>query len=82
MAMGILGAYNGLLKRELPGFVFVGELMLDGSVGGIRGALPIAPADTSTITAGTARAVRPDERVRAAARFLVRHCAFVPCLRM
>ena len=44
MAMGILGAYNGLLKRELPDFVFVGELMLDGSVRGIRGALPIAIA--------------------------------------
>jgi predicted ATPase with chaperone activity len=39
--MGILGACNGLLKRELPDFVFVGELMLDGSVRGIRGALPI-----------------------------------------
>jgi predicted ATPase with chaperone activity len=73
MAIGILGAYHGLLKRELPDFVFVGELMLDGSVRGIRGAPPIAPADTSTITAGTASAV---------ARFLVRHCAFAPCLRM
>lgn len=41
MAMGMLGAYNGLLKRELPDFVFVGELMLDGSVRGIHGALSI-----------------------------------------
>lgn len=44
MAMGILGAYNALLKRELPDYVFVGELMLDGSVRAIRGALPIAIA--------------------------------------
>src|SRR5215813_731656 len=44
MALGILGAYNGLLKPELPDYVFVGELMLDGSVRGIRGALPIAIA--------------------------------------
>lgn len=44
MAMGILGAYNALLKPELPDYVFVGELMLDGSVRAIRGALPIAIA--------------------------------------
>ena len=44
MAMGILGAYSGLLRTELPDYVFVGELMLDGSVRGIRGALPIAIA--------------------------------------
>ena len=69
MAIGILGAYHGLLKRELPDFVFVGELMLDGSVRGIRGAPPIAPADTSTITAGTAGAVRPDDGVRASLAF-------------
>jgi magnesium chelatase family protein len=44
MAMGIVGAYKGLLKNELPDYVFVGELMLDGSIRGIRGALPIAIA--------------------------------------
>ncbi|MBV9436661.1 MAG: YifB family Mg chelatase-like AAA ATPase [Acidobacteria bacterium] len=44
MAMGILGAYNALLKRELPDYVFVGELSLDGGIRGIRGALPIAVA--------------------------------------
>jgi magnesium chelatase family protein len=33
-----------LLKNELSDFVFVGELMLDGSIRGIRGALPIAIA--------------------------------------
>jgi magnesium chelatase family protein len=44
MAMGIVGAYKGLLKNELPDYVFVGELMLDGSIRGVRGALPIAIA--------------------------------------
>jgi len=47
MAMGILGAYNALLKRELPDYVFVGELSLDGGIRGIRGALPIAVATRS-----------------------------------
>src|SRR5215471_508041 len=44
MAMGILGAYGGLVKKELPEFVMVGELSLDGGIRGIRGALPIAIA--------------------------------------
>ena len=44
MAMGILGAYNALIKRELPDYVLVGELSLDGGIRGIRGALPIAVA--------------------------------------
>jgi magnesium chelatase family protein len=44
MAMGILGAYGGLIKKELPEFVMVGELSLDGGVRGVRGALPIAIA--------------------------------------
>jgi magnesium chelatase family protein len=39
MALGILGAYRGLNKKELPDCLFVGELSLDG---GVRGALPIA----------------------------------------
>src|ERR1700757_4964060 len=42
MAMGILGAYGGLGKKELPDCLFVGELSLDGGVRGVRGALPIA----------------------------------------
>jgi len=42
MALGILGAYGGLNKKEIPDALFVGELSLDGSVRGIRGALPIA----------------------------------------
>ncbi len=44
MAMGIVGAYGGLVKKELPEFVMVGELSLDGGVRGVRGALPIAIA--------------------------------------
>jgi magnesium chelatase family protein len=42
--MGIVGAYGGLLKKELPEYVMVGELSLDGGIRGVRGALPIAIA--------------------------------------
>jgi magnesium chelatase family protein len=42
MALGILGAYGGLNKKEIPDALFVGELSLDGSIRGVRGALPIA----------------------------------------
>jgi len=34
----------GLVKKELPEFVMVGELSLDGGIRGVRGALPIAIA--------------------------------------
>jgi magnesium chelatase family protein len=44
MALGILGAYGGLTKKELAEYVMVGELSLDGGVRGVRGALPIAIA--------------------------------------
>jgi len=44
MAMGILGAYGGLNKKEVPDYVLVGELSLDGGVRGVRGTLPIAIA--------------------------------------
>src|SRR2546425_7611157 len=37
MALGILGAYGGLAKKEVPDFVFVGELSLDGGIRGVRG---------------------------------------------
>jgi predicted ATPase with chaperone activity len=36
MALGILGAYGALNKRELNEFVMVGELSLDGSLRGVR----------------------------------------------
>jgi magnesium chelatase family protein len=42
MALGILGAYGGLNKKEVADCVFVGELSLDGGIRGVRGALPIA----------------------------------------
>jgi len=42
MALGILGAYGGLNKKEITDCLFVGELSLDGGIRGIRGTLPIA----------------------------------------
>jgi magnesium chelatase family protein len=42
MALGILGAYGGLNKKDITDCLFVGELSLDGGVRGVRGALPIA----------------------------------------
>jgi magnesium chelatase family protein len=42
MALGILGAYGGLNHKPPTDALFVGELSLDGSVRGVRGALPIA----------------------------------------
>jgi len=42
MAMGILGAYGALMRKEVVDWLLVGELSLDGGVRGIRGALPIA----------------------------------------
>jgi magnesium chelatase family protein len=44
MAMGILGAYGALTPREVPDWLLVGELSLDGGVRSVRGALPIAVA--------------------------------------
>lgn len=44
MALGIVGAYGGLVKKELTEYVMVGELSLDGGLRGVRGALPIAIA--------------------------------------
>ncbi len=44
MALGILGAYGGLARKDLSDYVFVGELSLDGGIRGVRGALPIAIA--------------------------------------
>ncbi len=44
MALGILGAYGGIARKEIPDYVLVGELSLDGGLRGVRGALPIAIA--------------------------------------
>jgi magnesium chelatase family protein len=42
MALGIVGAYGGLTRKEIDDCLFIGELSLDGGVRGIRGTLPIA----------------------------------------
>jgi magnesium chelatase family protein len=42
MALGILGAYGGLNKKDISDCLFVGELSLDGGIRNVRGALPIA----------------------------------------
>src|SRR5438309_1743373 len=42
MALGIVGAYGGLTKKEISDCLFVGELSLDGGVRSVRGTLPIA----------------------------------------
>ncbi|MEW5978385.1 MAG: YifB family Mg chelatase-like AAA ATPase [Acidobacteriota bacterium] len=42
MALGILGTNGTLLKKDLGGYLFLGELSLDGSLRPIKGALSIA----------------------------------------
>ena len=42
VALGIVGAYGGLTKKEIPDCLFVGDLSLDGGVRRVRGAVPIA----------------------------------------
>ncbi len=44
MALGIVGAYGGLARKEISEYMLVGELSLDGGVRGVRGMLPIAVA--------------------------------------
>ncbi len=44
MAIGILGAYGAIEKKDLSEFLMVGELGLDGGVRGVPGMLPIAVA--------------------------------------
>src|SRR5271154_2789135 len=64
MALGIVGAYGGLNKKEVPDCLFVGELSLDGGVRAVRGALPIAiEARTRKIS----RMVVPELNAREAA---------------
>ena len=64
MALGIVGAYGGLTFKEIPDYVFVGELSLDGGVRGVRGALPIAIAARGK---KIARLVVPEINAREAA---------------
>ena len=42
MALGFVGAYDGLTKKEIPDCLFVGHRSLDGGVRRVRGASPIA----------------------------------------
>jgi len=42
VAVGILSAQGLIGKERLPGYMFTGELSLDGSIKGIHGALPAA----------------------------------------
>ena len=51
MALGILGAYGGLNKKEIPDCLFIGELSLDGGIRGIRGVrpLPLRPAGARSL---------------------------------
>jgi magnesium chelatase family protein len=44
MAVGILGTNGTLLKQDLPEYLFLGELSLDGGLRPIKGALSIAVA--------------------------------------
>jgi magnesium chelatase family protein len=44
MAIGILGAYGAIEKKDLSDFLMVGELGLDGGVRAVPGMLPIAVA--------------------------------------
>jgi magnesium chelatase family protein len=64
MALGILGAYGGLNKKEVPDCLFVGELSLDGGLRGVRGALPIAMEARGK---KIARMVVPESNAREAA---------------
>src|SRR6195256_5345360 len=64
MALGILGAYGGLNKKEIPDALFVGELSLDGGLRGVRGTLPIAIEARSR---KTRRLIVPEVNAREAA---------------
>ena len=44
MAIGILGAYGAIEKKDLSEFLMVGELGLDGGMRAVPGMLPIAVA--------------------------------------
>jgi magnesium chelatase family protein len=64
MALGIVGAYGGLTKKDIGDCLFVGELSLDGGVRGIRGTLPIALEARSR---KISRLVVPEENAKEAA---------------
>lgn len=64
MAIGILGTNGTLLKKDLNGYLFLGELSLDGSLRPIKGALSIAVAAQQK---GIRHLVLPQDNAREAA---------------
>jgi magnesium chelatase family protein len=64
IALGILGTTGVLLKNNLKGYLFLGELSLDGGLRPIRGALSIA---SMARYKGIPRLVLPTENAREAA---------------
>ena len=64
IALGILGTTGVLLKNTLKGYLFLGELSLDGGLRPIRGALSIA---SMARLKGIPRLVLPAENAREAA---------------
>jgi magnesium chelatase family protein len=64
MAIGILGAYGALERRELDQFLLVGELGLDGSLRAVPGVLPIAVAARAK---GIANLIVPERNAAEAA---------------
>src|SRR6201994_4105725 len=64
MAIGILGAYGALQRKDLDQFLLVGELGLDGALRAVPGVLPIAVAARSK---GIANFVVPERNAAEAA---------------
>ncbi|HEU5342557.1 YifB family Mg chelatase-like AAA ATPase [Edaphobacter sp.] len=64
IAIGILGAYGALVKKDLGDFLLVGELGLDGTLRAVQGMLPIAVAARAE---GIANLVVPASNAREAA---------------
>ena len=64
MALGILGCQGTFFGKKLPGYAFLGELSLDGSVRSVRGALSAA---LRLREAGIRSLVLPEANAREAA---------------
>ncbi|HTZ60201.1 MAG TPA: YifB family Mg chelatase-like AAA ATPase [Acidobacteriaceae bacterium] len=64
MAIGILGAYGALQRKDLGQYLLVGELGLDGSLRAVHGILPIAVAARAK---GIANLIVPERNAAEAA---------------